>query len=100
MPYSNGAFEEPDNGDRAEWAGAALDAYAAQTRHDPREQTVFVTGPDDEDGRENAEEVMSDLLCDMQHLCARWGIEWPAMLERADGHFAAEHDDDEGGSDD
>lgn len=95
MPQMDDFFREPDNSDRAEWAGAALDAYAGMTRNDPREQTVEVTGPEDADGRENAEEVMSDLLCDMQHLCARWGIEWPAMLERADGHFAAEHDDEE-----
>lgn len=81
---------EPDNTDRAEWAGAALDKYAEMTRNDPREQTVTVDGPDDEEGREHAEEVLSDLLCDLQHLADQLGVDWDVVTERGERNHADE----------
>lgn len=90
MPTINGEFQEATNSTRADWASTALDAYAAETRNDPREQTVELLGPDDREGKENAEEVMSDLLCDLHHLADRFGIEWEALLGRGAMHYRDE----------
>lgn len=79
-----------DNEDRAGFAAAAVNAYCSMTRFDPREQTVSVEGPDDKDGREHAEEVMSDLLGDLRHLAKAFGIDWDAIDERGREHFEYE----------
>jgi hypothetical protein len=90
MPHTPAGYFEPDNGDRAEWANVALDAYAAQTRNNPQEQSVSVDNPDDPDEKENAEEVIGDLLSDLHHLCDQWGIDWEGRLETAAMHYRDE----------
>ncbi len=64
---------DPDgmNGDRAEWAKAALTAF----------QTV--TGTDDED-------ALGDLLANLMHFSDREGYDFDAALERARGHYGSE----------
>lgn len=71
---------EPTNADRADWARVGVHAYAEETRHDPREQTV--SGETEED-RDHAEEVISDLLCDMRHLADVLGINFQEVLGRS-----------------
>lgn len=85
MPWINGEFQEPNNEDRANFAWAAVNAYAAETRSggervvsDPRLST---------DTRAQAEEVISDLLCDLRHLAVAWDIDWEAVDERGRWHF-------------
>jgi hypothetical protein len=85
---------EPDNEDRAGFACTAVEAYAAITRFDPREQKISVDGPEDTDGREHAEEVMSDLLGDMRHLAKSLGIDWDTINERGAGHFEYESEEE------
>lgn len=77
----------PDNTDRAGWAQSAVHHYASLTRSDPREQTV---SSEDEDAREHAEEVISDLLGDLRHLSRQLGINFQTMLGRSLGHFTEE----------
>lgn len=78
---------EPNNEDRAEWARVGVNAYAEETRFDPNEQVVELEGPDDQDGKDHAEEVISDLLCDMRHLCDVLGISFQGMLERSHSNY-------------
>jgi hypothetical protein len=59
------------NGDRAGWARAALEAFAAQT------------GVDWED-------ALGDLLADLMHLSDRVPFDFQAALERGRDHYAAE----------
>jgi hypothetical protein len=93
MPYVNGSFTEPGNGDRAGWAQEALEAFARQTRHDPAEQALM-TGTEQED-REHAEEVLSDLLADLQHFARRHGLDWDTCLCRGEMHFEEEVEEEE-----
>lgn len=92
MPYMDGVFMEPDNADRAGFANVALDAYAHETRHDPREQAVVITDP------EHVTEVMSDLICDLMHLADETGVEFDKIMETARSNYdfevAEEEDDD------
>jgi hypothetical protein len=74
---------EPDNEDRAGFALSGVEAYARTTRSGSSEQTVSVDGPDDEEGREHAEEVISDLLCDLRHLCDVLGVNFQMTLGRS-----------------
>jgi hypothetical protein len=60
MPYKDGVFAEPTNADRADFARAALLAYAEQTRYDPADHDLSVV--------EVFEEILGDLLCDVRHL--------------------------------
>jgi hypothetical protein len=59
------------NGDRAEWAGAALRHFQC------------VTGTDYED-------ALGDLLCDLMHWCDRNNFDFELALFRAQGHNHAE----------
>jgi hypothetical protein len=59
------------NGNRAQWAKAALEAFLAQT------------GVEYED-------ALGDLLGDLMHLSDREPFDFEAALERARGHYAAE----------
>jgi hypothetical protein len=91
MPKVNGVFTEPNNKNRASWANIALDAYAKETQGGPvHERRVTVDDPSDPESRDHAEEVMSDLLGDLQHLAMAWGIDFEEQLDRANRHFAAE----------
>lgn len=62
---------EKMNGDRAEWAGAALRHFQCST------------GTEYEDS-------LGDLLCDLMHWCDRNNFDFEAALFRAQGHYAAE----------
>lgn len=81
MPYMDGNFFEPDNEDRAGFANIALDAYARETRHDPREQSVDMGDAD------HVTEVMSDLVCDLMHLADAAGVEFDQILESARSNY-------------
>lgn len=61
------------NDNRAEWADGAIEAFQA------------ATGTDRED-------ALSDLLCDLMHLCDRDVFlgDFDTQLERARGHYEAE----------
>jgi hypothetical protein len=59
------------NGDRAQWAEAALQAFMKKT------------GVDYED-------ALGDLRGDLMHLADREPFDFVAALERARGHYAAE----------
>jgi hypothetical protein len=71
---------EKQNHDRAVWAGIALGHFQDQT------------GTDDEDS-------LSDLLCNLMHLCDRRakaaGFDFDRELDRARGHYQAETEGDE-----
>ena len=71
---------EKMNGDRAVYAGIALGHFQCET------------GTDDEEG-------LSDLLCDLMHLCDRRakepGFDFDAELARAGRHYKAETEGDE-----
>jgi hypothetical protein len=71
---------EKQNHDRAVWAGIALGHFQNKT------------GTDDEDS-------LSDLLCDLMHLCDRRakaaGFDFDRELDRARGHYQAETEGDE-----
>lgn len=36
------------------------------------------------------EEIMTDLLCNLQHLCTDQGLDWRRLLLRADIHYESE----------
>ncbi len=59
--------------DNTRRAGFALDAVVAYQRH----------GVDDES-------TISDLLCDLRHLCDALGLEFAAELARGEHHYEAE----------
>lgn len=82
------SFTEPDNADRASFARTGVEAYARCTRSG--DSTVTVDDPADPDSRENAEEVIGDLLGDLRHLCQAWGIDFDEVSERGRGHFEYE----------
>jgi hypothetical protein len=60
MPYKDGVSVDPTNADRADFARAALLAYAKQTRYSPDDHDLTVP--------EVFEEILGDLLCDVRHL--------------------------------
>jgi hypothetical protein len=60
MPYKDGAFHEPTNADRADFARAALLVYAEKTRYNPADHDLSFP--------EIFEEILCDLLCDLRHL--------------------------------
>lgn len=60
---------------RAAWASAALAAFCALTGQNTEEE---------------AEEAMSDLLCDLLHLAKAKGFNPQTMLTRAVGHYEHE----------
>ena len=74
-PHEKQLPPDPDgmNDDRASWAEIALHAFQA------------ATGTDRED-------AVSDLICDLMHLCDRDGElgDFDAQVERARGHYEAE----------
>ena len=90
MPYMGDSFTEPDNSDRAEWANAALDTFAALTHSDPREQSV---DPEDKD---YLEEVAGDLMCDLFHLLNQAGIDPEEVIPTARYNYEFERDEENG----
>jgi hypothetical protein len=62
------------NEDRASWARIALDAFIARLNM----------------GDEQTEDCVSDLLCDMMHLCDTDGVDWDECLRRALNNYRAE----------
>jgi O-succinylbenzoate synthase len=95
MPYKEGVFVEPDNEDRAGWAHVALNAFAKETRNDPREQEVEIS--DDEiGGRDQLEEVAGDLICDLMHLLKLHGLEPEEIIATARYNFEFEEDEEAG----
>lgn len=71
---------EPTNEDRAEWAWRALEAFAKQTGQD-------TNGGDLKYDREI---VVSDLLCDLMHLCDRDGIDFNLALQNGQDNYREE----------
>lgn len=88
MPYFGESFTEPDNIDRAGWANAALDTFAALTHSDPREQSV------DPEDKEFLEEVAGDLICDLMHLLHQAGIDPEEVIPTARYNFNYELDEE------
>lgn len=80
-------MSEVTNADRAGWAQAAAEAYASETRFDPREQ-VIVNGDDDD--KDHASEVIGDLLGDLRHLCDTLGLDFDTLSETGAMHHAEE----------
>lgn len=76
---SNFIDGEVCNRDRADWAYAAIKAFAECTGQDN-------SGDLDAD----IEAVVADLLCDLQHFCAFERISFDQASERAYSHFKAE----------
>lgn len=62
------------NADRAEWARNALNAFAVQ---------LNMQG-------EDFETQISDLLCDLMHLCDEGEIDWSTCVARAQDHYTEE----------
>jgi len=84
-------IEELNNKSRAGWAREAVEAYARETRHSPSEQVIDVTTrPDEWPGRDHAEEVISDLLGDLRHLCDELGLDFDEQSERGAMHHREE----------
>lgn len=79
----------PTNVDRAGWALAALNTFAALTHHREDEQTVTL---DDLADPAIAGEYIGDLICDLLHLAAQTGNDPDALIEAGRGHFDAETD--------
>ena len=71
---SEGGFKD-QNAHRAVWARRALAAFQEET------------GLTDADGLDT---VLTDLLCDLVHLCGQEGIEFERVLLRARTHYDAE----------
>lgn len=61
------------NKDRAGWAQVAADAFASETRMDK--------------ANEDMETVLTDLLCDIMHLCNQKGIDFKQVLDSGQAHF-------------
>lgn len=91
MPYSEGVFMEPDNVDRAGWALLALNAFCAETRYDPREQSVDVGDKD------HIMEVASDLVCDLMHLCKQYGVDPEEVISQARLNYEFEEEEEDDG---
>lgn len=75
---------DPDgmNGDRAEWAHAALEKFAK------------TTGLVDEEIADGT--ALADLLADLMHWCDRHGQDFEPMLARGRMHYEAETAPDQG----
>ena len=74
------------NHDRADWARAAIDTYAAATRGRSDEQRIDEANPD------NAEEIISDFLADLRHLVDELDltVDFDALSARGAYHYDAE----------
>jgi hypothetical protein len=68
--------EKSWNERRADWAQAAVDAFAETTRMD-------------EAGEPRRTQVM-DLLADLRHLCDRWGLDFDKLSQEGLDHYRAE----------
>ena len=71
-------FAKRNNLDRAETAKQAVDVYAK------------ATCSEDED----SETKVSDLLCDLMHLCDLEGLDFKRSVERADSHYSDEWEEE------
>ena len=72
-------MDEPSNEQRAEWAYAAVEAFACKTRQDS-------SG----DLKHDLECVVSDLLCDLMHLSDRDGFDFDRAMNSAAGNYQEE----------
>lgn len=71
-------MSEPTNELRAAWAAFSVEVFARQTRQlKPEDELPALDGHD----ADWWQEVMGDLLCDLQHLAGRVGLNWDRMLE-------------------
>lgn len=79
----------PTNDDRAEWACAALDAFAKRTGQ----------ASDDYPNEDQFREIAGDPLCDLFHTATNAGVTPSELLRRARVHFGSEADEaaDDGG---
>lgn len=68
------------NVDRAGWAEAGLQAFCEQT------------GQDMSEGVDGPEEVISDFLCDLMHVCHEKDLDFDGLLARGRRHFEEETD--------
>lgn len=73
MPSVDGS---PTNNDRADWALVACQAFAAETGMD--------------DDNEELQTVLSDLMCDLFHLCAREKLDLKQIVSGAATNFEEE----------
>lgn len=73
---------QPTNWDRADFAAAALQEYHSETRFD--------TPTYGDEGSEAFTEAFGDMLCDMQHLADRAGVDFEDMLDVARRAYAEE----------
>ena len=80
------AYDHPEAGrvpvPSAKAGRQVINAYAAATRHNPAEQSLH--------GRDHADELIGDFLCDLLHCTAQWDS-WGALLRahqaRLEGDF-------------
>lgn len=77
-------MHEPTNYDRAMWAETALDAFAHETGQDHSGDLS------DEPGS-----VISDLVCDLYHLCQIYGVDPQQIQTRAWSNFQWECSNEE-----
>lgn len=89
-------MEDVTNNDRGFWALCAVEAYAGETRMDPREQVIDGAKVEagDPDHKAHAEELISDLLGDIRHLCDQFGIDWDTVDDRGADHYLAEKEEE------
>lgn len=69
-------WTDPTNDDRADWAQAALNEFARVTRMDT--------------AGEDTDTTMGDLLCDLMHLAQREGLDFTALVARAQCNYDEE----------
>lgn len=72
-------MKQPDNDDRADLAGAALDCYVKLR---PSSLRPLEVGDDD----------VTDLLTDLMHWCHQKKVDWPKAVRYAQDNFKAEQE--------
>ena len=67
-------MDEPSNADRAEWARDAVRAFAELTRIEDEEMATQI----------------SDLVCNLRHLCDEESVDFEQVLSAANSNYAEE----------
>lgn len=75
---------ELTNEERARKAGRAVEHYANK---------AYTRGMD----AEEPDTILTDLLCDLRHWCARNGADFDGAVENSQGHFDEEQADETDG---
>lgn len=71
------------NQSRAQWALDALDAFG------------LATGQRVRNGRDEVEDMIGDLLCDLMHYCEQEKLDFNVLLARGQMHFRDERGGEE-----